>query len=70
MQKPKQIPRPDLQDAQKLTPLQLNALKCSRKHTLLTPEQLAALASGGSVDSQAVDQAAEDNSKVDPVIRK
>lgn len=46
MVKPKQIPHPDLKNARKLTPLQLNALKCSRRHTLLTPEILENFSAG------------------------
>ena len=44
--KPLQIPMPDLgspglKDARKLEPSELNALKFSDKHTVLTPGKLA-----------------------------
>lgn len=39
----KQIPRPVLTAAHKLTPLQLNSLKLSKKHTVLTPEAIEEL---------------------------
>lgn len=40
MKRPKQIPRPQLENAVKLTALQLNALRPTDKHTVLTPELL------------------------------
>lgn len=39
----KQIPHPVFEKAVKLTPLQLNAMKCEERHTLLTPEVLSTL---------------------------
>lgn len=38
--KPKQIARPDLKSAQQLAPMQLNDLKFTDTHTVLTPELL------------------------------
>jgi hypothetical protein len=38
--KPKQIPGPDLPSAQVLSPMELNNLKFTDRHTLLTPEVL------------------------------
>lgn len=37
---PKRIPHPDLKDARQLGPMDLNAIKFTDKHTLLTPEVL------------------------------
>lgn len=42
----KRIPKPDLVSARKLTPLQLNALRFDKRHTILTPERIAALKQG------------------------
>lgn len=36
----KQIPHPAFTSARQLKPLEMNALRCQRKHTVLTPEQL------------------------------
>lgn len=44
MKKIRQIPRPELEKAGKLTPLELNAIKLDDKHTVLTPELLERLA--------------------------
>lgn len=40
----KQIEMPEFTSATKLTPLQMNKLKCSPKHTVLTPELLDRMA--------------------------
>lgn len=40
MKKPLSIPRPQLERAEKLSPLQLNDIKIDDKHTILTPELL------------------------------
>lgn len=40
----KQIPRPDFTSARKLKPLEMNAIRCQRRHTILTPEQLDRIA--------------------------
>lgn len=42
--KPRQIARPELSDARKLTPMEMNGLKFNDRHTLLTPEVLKAMA--------------------------
>lgn len=44
MTHPKQIPHPDLKDAEKLTPLDLNSFRFDPKHTVLTPELLEQMA--------------------------
>lgn len=44
----KDIPRPDFEAAVRLTPLQLNAFRCQKKHTLLTPERLKRIAKSSS----------------------
>ncbi len=44
MNKPKQIPHPVLAKATRLTPLQLNSLRCEEKHTVLTPQLMESLA--------------------------
>ncbi|MDE5785253.1 MAG: hypothetical protein K2H98_01850 [Duncaniella sp.] len=49
MSKIKSIPHPDFSSAQKLTPLQLNAFRCEKKHTLLTPAQLEKIARQAAV---------------------
>ncbi|MBD5356782.1 MAG: hypothetical protein HDR88_07240 [Bacteroides sp.] len=46
----KQIPRPELKSARRLSPLQLNTMRCDKRHSVLTPEQVEKL-------SAAVDQA-------------
>lgn len=46
--KPKQLKRPVFDRAVQLTPLQLNALRYQNKHTILTREQIDALASSAS----------------------
>ena len=48
MNKIKEIPHPDFKSAIKLTPLQLNAFRCQKKHTLLTPERLKRIARSSS----------------------
>ncbi|MDE6282653.1 MAG: hypothetical protein K2L97_01535 [Muribaculaceae bacterium] len=40
----KQIPRPQFVSARRLKPLEMNAIRCQRQHTLLTPDQLKRLA--------------------------
>lgn len=40
----KQIPHPTLQSAHRLTPMEMNGIRCQRKHTILTPEQLDRIA--------------------------
>lgn len=37
---PKSIPHPELKSARRLKPLEMNAIRCQRRHTVLTPEQL------------------------------
>lgn len=49
MKKIKSIPHPTFTSAQKLTPLQLNAFRCEKKHTLLTPQQLEKIARDADV---------------------
>lgn len=46
MKKPLSIPEPDLKDAQKLSPLQLNEIKIEDKHTVLTPQILKQMGNG------------------------
>ncbi len=46
MKEPKQIRHPEFTNAEKLTPMQLNALRYTDKHTLLTPEVMASLSQG------------------------
>ena len=36
----KQIPRPSLEGARKLTPLEMNGIKINRLHSVLTPDRL------------------------------
>ena len=36
----KHIPRPDLKSARKLTPLEMNEMRCDRKHSLLSRARL------------------------------
>lgn len=43
----KQIPRPELKSARKMTPLELNNIRIGKKHTVLTPEQLEELSRSG-----------------------
>ncbi len=40
----KQIPRPDLTSAKRLTPLEMNNLRLFRQHTVLSPELINRLA--------------------------
>lgn len=40
MMTPKSIPHPELKSARRLKPLEMNAIRCQRRHTVLTPEQL------------------------------
>ncbi len=40
----KQIPHPDLTSARKLKPLEMNSIRCQRRHSILTPEQLDRIA--------------------------
>ena len=47
MKSVKQIPRPDLNSARKLTPLEMNAVKCDSQHSLLNRERLDQIASQG-----------------------
>lgn len=42
MKAPKQLTHPELTDAVKLSPLDMNNIKFTGKHTLLTPEVLEA----------------------------
>ncbi len=44
--KVKQIPHPLFTSARRLKPLEMNSIRCSKQHTILTPEQLDRL--GGS----------------------
>ena len=37
----RQIPHPDFVSARRLKPMEMNALRCQRQHTVLTPERLA-----------------------------
>ncbi len=48
----KKITRPQLTDAVKLTPRELNDMRFSQKHTVLTPEQLEKLAAGKTNPAQ------------------
>lgn len=43
--KPKQIPRPNLKGVKPMTAAELNSYHFADRHTRLTPEQLAAIAS-------------------------
>lgn len=52
MTKIKTIPRPEFKSAQKLTPLQLNSFRYQKKHTLLTPSQLAAYSANAGAEPQ------------------
>ncbi len=45
MKTPKNIPHPNLRNAEKLSPLQLNEIKIDEKHTVLTPQLLEEMAS-------------------------
>lgn len=40
----KQIPHPDFTSARRLKPLEMNAIRCQRRHSILTPEQLDRIA--------------------------
>lgn len=40
MTKPKQIPRPDIKDSKILTPMELNNIRFTGNHTVLTPDNL------------------------------
>lgn len=53
MIKPRHIPRPKLNSATHLTPMQLNAMACETKHTLLTPELLERMARENSMMQDA-----------------
>lgn len=44
----KKIVRPELKSAVKLTPREMNDIRFSRKHTVLTPAQLEKLAAGSN----------------------
>ena len=48
----KKITRPQLPDAVKLTPRELNDMRFSQKRTVLTPEQLEKLATGKTNPAQ------------------
>ena len=37
----KEIPGPDLTSARRLKPLEMNAIRIRRQHTILTPDRLA-----------------------------
>lgn len=39
----KQIPKPQLTSATRLTPMELNSFTCESKHTVLTPELLESM---------------------------
>ena len=43
----RQIPHPDFVSARRLKPMEMNALRCQRQHTVLTPERLARIGIGG-----------------------
>ncbi len=49
----KQIPHPQLKSAHRLSPLELNQIHCDKRHTVLTPEQIAKLseASGTQISN-------------------
>ena len=49
--KPKHISRPDVQSAMVLSPMELNNLKFTDRHTLLTPELLESHAPTEACDS-------------------
>lgn len=36
----KQIQKPDLKSARKMTPLEMNAIRCDRQHSLLNRDRL------------------------------
>ncbi len=42
----KKITRPDIKDAVRLSPREMNALHFSQKHTILTPDRLKTSAEG------------------------
>lgn len=44
MKQAKQIKRPELNSARRLTALELNALDCNPKHTVITPALLDSMA--------------------------
>lgn len=44
----KQIPRPELKSARRLSPLDLNQIHVDKRHTVLTPEQIAKLSAASS----------------------
>lgn len=48
MKKPKTISHPVLKSACRLTPLQLNEMRCNVKHTVLTPELLEKIAAASA----------------------
>lgn len=43
---------PDIKGVAKMTPLEMNAVHFDKKHTVLTPELLAAMQSGGKRPNQ------------------
>lgn len=47
----KQIKRVEIEDAVKLTPREMNELHFSKKHTVLTPEQLAEMKADSQKDA-------------------
>ena len=40
----KNIPRPEFTSARRLTPMEMNNIRCQKRHTVLTPEQIEKLA--------------------------
>lgn len=53
MNKVKQINHPILANAARLTPLQLNEIRCNSRHTVLTPELLEQMASAAKGKKKA-----------------
>ncbi len=52
MDKMKIIPRPELKSAVRLSAMDLNKIRFSSKHTVLTPAMLEKFASRGDVDDK------------------
>lgn len=62
--KPKSIQFPDIEGAKILTPMQLNAYRLDRKHTILTPDRLAESTSAASQFPAATAQVSATSSSI------
>lgn len=59
MTRPLQIARPELKGARALSPMELNAVKFTDRHTLLTPELLEKMKPASAAGSGGAGKSAE-----------